>query len=449
MESEASPSNVTCSATSHPGHQQQPNSWHDHEAQLPHQTHAAPSSSTCGSLPRQLTPAKMVAAHANDPVISESTSQAAAVASAAAVQRQHASEAAATLLAQGPSPGLQLQMDFLSPKNFQPVGLSCTLLLLQQLGRGGNASVWRVLLQKYLGDGSSAAAQQIRKVEEGSVLAVKLSSGLGYACSAALATEQLVMEATAESQYVLNSYGFGCILLGGAERLPCMLLELSELGSLDKIVRPGGKPVGLGREEASILLRYICNGIADMHEKARAVHRDLKSSNILLFGDPAKPKPKIADFGSAKIQYSMDDLGSTPNVSTRVFAPMEMFQKGVFHDGRVDSFFLGMLLLEMRFGELPFWYLYPQLRSDGEELEQWQVEQLEVRREDLVAELQLDECPYLYDGPHGQCALQPDEIAFLSVCLRQPADTRPSVLALLGMPYMVAAWARIVARDFC
>ena len=107
----------------------------------------------------------------------------------------------ATLLAQGPSPGLQLQMDFLSPLNFQPVGLSCTLLLLQQLGRGVNASVWRVLLQKYLGDGSSAAAQLINRVEEGSVLAVKLSSGLGYACTAALATEQLVMEATAESQY--------------------------------------------------------------------------------------------------------------------------------------------------------------------------------------------------------------------------------------------------------
>jgi len=102
-------------------------------------------------------------------------------------------------------------------------------------------------------------------------------------------------------------------------------------------------------DEAINISIQIAEGLEAAHKKG-IVHRDIKSSNIMITSDG---KVKIMDFGLAKIKggSQLTKIGST--VGTAAYMSPEQ-AKGEEVDQRTDIWALGVILYEMLTGKLPF-----------------------------------------------------------------------------------------------
>lgn len=147
------------------------------------------------------------------------------------------------------------------------------------------------------------------------------------------------------------------------------IVEIDELGQIDDgrpyyvmeylegepliamLRRRGPLPV----EEAVAILEPVCAALGAAHE-AGIVHRDVKSSNIMLISTPQGPSVKLIDFGVAKM---LDDTGTGfTTVGRRVgtlsaMAPEQIY--GAQVDARTDVYALGILLYLLLTGHHPFW----------------------------------------------------------------------------------------------
>jgi eukaryotic-like serine/threonine-protein kinase len=114
----------------------------------------------------------------------------------------------------------------------------------------------------------------------------------------------------------------------------------------------------LGWERALEISRQILRGLSRAHELG-IVHRDLKSSNIMILAHGARDLAKIIDFGIAKI---FDGSSAGPHVETQAgivfgtadfLAPERLLGKGDA-DPRSDLYSVGIILYEMLCGQRPF-----------------------------------------------------------------------------------------------
>jgi serine/threonine protein kinase len=233
--------------------------------------------------------------------------------------------------------------------------------------------------------------------------------------------EESSIAMAAHSGNVIQSYGAGVACCLNGEVLPCMLLELAEMGTLAHYVyglkyKDGRLVYGLSGPLTRDLIRGIARGLTSLHVDTLRFHRDLKCSNILLFGTPDNLVPKIADFGSCR----------STTIPTQITAPMTAAfrapeqQHGRFQDMRLDTFLLGLLFLEMRFRMLPFaWYGMFDLPP--------------LQPSEYLAELKNPAC--LYNNGcvvTGRVKLTAEEMAFLEKCLAPDVAARPPVAHLLA-----------------
>jgi non-specific serine/threonine protein kinase/serine/threonine-protein kinase len=115
----------------------------------------------------------------------------------------------------------------------------------------------------------------------------------------------------------------------------------------------------MGIEERLELFTKICEGIQHAHQKA-IIHRDLKSSNVLVVEENGEAWPKIIDFGVAKvigekiteqtIQTQMGQILGTPEF----MSPEQADLTGGSIDTRTDVYLLGEVLYELLTGLPPF-----------------------------------------------------------------------------------------------
>jgi serine/threonine protein kinase len=125
--------------------------------------------------------------------------------------------------------------------------------------------------------------------------------------------------------------------------------------SLDRILPPGGLPIGRALDVALAL----ADALAAAHEKG-IVHRDLKPGNVMVANDG---RVKVLDFGLAK--HSAGDVGSSTKTVTSpitagatvlgtipYMAPEQL--RGEQVDPRSDVFALGIVLYELVSGHRPF-----------------------------------------------------------------------------------------------
>ena len=119
--------------------------------------------------------------------------------------------------------------------------------------------------------------------------------------------------------------------------------------SLDKRVEKG--PLSL--EMAYEVARQSSEALSAAHA-AGVVHRDIKSSNIMLSEDRAgKPVAKLMDFGLAQVSGASKLTKVDTRVGTTAYMSPEQ-ALGDPVDARTDIWSLGVVLHEMVAGELPF-----------------------------------------------------------------------------------------------
>uniref|UniRef100_A0A251S2A9 Putative concanavalin A-like lectin/glucanase domain, Serine/threonine-protein kinase Unc-51 n=1 Tax=Helianthus annuus TaxID=4232 RepID=A0A251S2A9_HELAN len=123
-----------------------------------------------------------------------------------------------------------------------------------------------------------------------------------------------------------------------------LVLEYMPNGSLDKFLWGEGKGSLNWKRRYDIILG-IARGLAHLHKEShvRILHRDIKSSNILLDDDF---QPKIADFGLARFQPEDQSQIITKFVGTLGYTAPEYVRYGVLSD-KADTYSFGIVVLEI------------------------------------------------------------------------------------------------------
>ncbi|MCB9664629.1 MAG: serine/threonine protein kinase [Alphaproteobacteria bacterium] len=137
-------------------------------------------------------------------------------------------------------------------------------------------------------------------------------------------------------------------LVGGLEAhdgLRYFAVELAEHGSLDTAIGPGG---ALALDQALRFARQILGALVHVHALG-LIHRDVKPSNVLVFGGPCA---KLADFGvvhDARRAITMfgDELG------TPAFMPPEQAIDPADVSPSADVYGMGTTLFTMVTGDKP------------------------------------------------------------------------------------------------
>jgi serine/threonine protein kinase len=96
----------------------------------------------------------------------------------------------------------------------------------------------------------------------------------------------------------------------------------------------------------------IAAGMAYLHSK-NIIHRDLKPANVLL---DHRLRPKIADFGLAKLVSVENQMKMTMDIGTPLYMAPELIEDGSDegYTGAVDVYAFGMLLFEIVTATQPF-----------------------------------------------------------------------------------------------
>ncbi|MBO0796816.1 MAG: serine/threonine protein kinase, partial [Ktedonobacteraceae bacterium] len=147
-------------------------------------------------------------------------------------------------------------------------------------------------------------------------------------------------------EHLMPVYDTGEARIDGSPRYYIVMPFLAG-GNLRSRVRKGPLPL----REACRYLREIAGALDYIHKEG-IIHRDIKSSNVLLDDNG---HCYLADFGIARSSNENTQLTSTGNVLGTVdYIAPELFETDYKADRRSDFYSLGVLLYEMVTGRLPF-----------------------------------------------------------------------------------------------
>jgi len=196
-----------------------------------------------------------------------------------------------------------------------------------------------------LGRGGMGVVYLARKIALGRLCALKMILAGSHAGSAALARFRAEAAAIARLRHpdIVQIYH-----VGEADGLPYLELEYLPGGGLDQALDGSPRPT----ETAAGLVEIMARAIAEAHRQG-IVHRDLKPANILL---DATGRPKVADFGLAKILDSDDGLTKSRAVlgSPSYMAPEQADGDARSVGATTDVYALGAILYELLTGRPPF-----------------------------------------------------------------------------------------------
>lgn len=132
--------------------------------------------------------------------------------------------------------------------------------------------------------------------------------------------------------------------------VPFMAMEYVDGVSLDLVL---AERKALGLRQALEIFHKVCQGISYAHSEG-VLHRDLKSSNILLSGlDSAEPDVRIIDFGVALGKFGSDGEDGAIIAGTPAYMPPDQ-ALGRSYDERSEVYGIGCTFFEALTGRPPF-----------------------------------------------------------------------------------------------
>lgn len=153
---------------------------------------------------------------------------------------------------------------------------------------------------------------------------------------------------------IAHIYDAGTEVLNG-ERVPYFAMELVEGESIDGFV----ERTQATREERLALFARVCDAVEAAHQQG-VVHRDLKPTNILVATVDDEPKPKILDFGVARV-VDAEDQASTMHTragdiigTVGYMSPEQLSGESADVDARADVYALGVLLFQLLTDRMPY-----------------------------------------------------------------------------------------------
>lgn len=143
---------------------------------------------------------------------------------------------------------------------------------------------------------------------------------------------------------------YEAFVVEGEPPQPFLALELVEGLPLDEFAH------GLDLRARLALLADVCDALAHAHARG-VVHRDLKPANILVEGPSEAPRPKILDFGLARVADARDAeelTRATSLLGTLAYLAPELLEHGSADaDPRSDVWSMGVVLYQVLSGRLP------------------------------------------------------------------------------------------------
>ncbi|XP_072956363.1 cysteine-rich receptor-like protein kinase 15 [Typha angustifolia] len=191
-----------------------------------------------------------------------------------------------------------------------------------KLGEGGFGPVYKGALQ----DGQEIAVKRLSTSSVQGLIELR---------------NEVVLVAKLQHKNLVRLLGF-CL----EEQEKLLVYEYLQNTSLDKIIFDPVRRELLDWGMRYKIIEGIARGLLYLHEdsRLRIIHRDLKSSNILLDGDM---NPKISDFGLAKLFNVGSTQGSTSRIAgTYGYMAPEYAIYGRF-SAKSDVFSYGVLILEI------------------------------------------------------------------------------------------------------
>ncbi|XP_020985825.2 G-type lectin S-receptor-like serine/threonine-protein kinase At4g03230 [Arachis duranensis] len=195
-----------------------------------------------------------------------------------------------------------------------------------KLGRGGYGPVYK------------------GKLQSGEIVAVKRLSNVSSQGLQEFKNE-VVLIAKLQHRNLVRLRGY-CIK--GDEKI--LLYEYMPNKSLDSFIFDPTQSILLDWEMRFNIIRGIARGLLYLHQdsRLRVIHRDLKTSNILL---DEEMQPKFSDFGLAKIVAGKESEVNTERVvGTYGYMSPEYALEGLFST-KSDIFSFGVVLLEILSGK--------------------------------------------------------------------------------------------------
>jgi serine/threonine protein kinase len=227
--------------------------------------------------------------------------------------------------------------------------------------------------------------------------------------------EWRALHACRNSSFIVKGHAVGWVTLSRGDMRPCVLMDVAEGGSLQSVVDSSG---ALSHQQAWEVMKRIIRALWALNKMASYVHRDLKLANVLLLSPGDMTSAVLSDFGLSE-HVPHPGLPSRRQVHTPGYQTPDV-QPGRSHGAAVDVFLLGLLLVHMVTGDIPFSYVPGNLN------------QREVSRR-TPQELDNPDCPYVRDR-----LITPAEKAFLQETFVTDPALRLTLLELLAHPYLVS-----------
>ena len=226
----------------------------------------------------------------------------------------------------------------------------CGKSLAPTLPGTGDIIADRYRVVEKIGQGAMGTVYRAEHVQIGKAMAVKLLHHEVEQNPESVARFHREAEAASRLNHpnTVHVFDFGRTKSGSLY----LVMEYVDGDDLGKVIaREGAMPFG----RVAYLLAQVAGSVADAHA-AGVIHRDLKPENIVIAEGRDGERPKVLDFGLAKLFEGTVEAQVTSSgtiVGTPYYMSPEQIQ-GHELDGRSDVYAMGAIMYECVVGKPPF-----------------------------------------------------------------------------------------------